>query len=224
MVDASLAVPDGADVVAVLTRAPAAGGKRRLFAELGCPADPTLLEALLLDTVDRVRASGYPAVIFVEPAARKAEVEALMPDLPAWPQGDGDLGSRMGDALRVLFRAGAKRVALVGSDLPDLVPSRITAAFAALAEEPRRLVLGPAQDGGYYLLAATVVPTVFDGIDWGTSRVLTQTVAAAGDAGIPVHLIDTASDVDTVADLQAAAAAGAARTRTWWVTHRAPEL
>lgn len=76
-------------------------------------------------------------------------------------------------------------------------------------------MLGPAADGGYYLIAATRVPDVFEDIDWGSPRVLAQTEAAARRAGLPTQLLDVVRDVDTVADLVALAPGRAPRTTQW---------
>lgn len=200
----------GARIVALLTRAPSAGGKTRLFEALGRPVDPSLLSALLLDTYDAAAAAGT-TVIVAEPPESCDELRQLT-GAAVIPQAAGALGERMQSAMRELFGRGALAVALVGSDLPDLDPQAITDAFAFLDAEPRSLVLGPAADGGYYLLAATHVPAVFDGIEWGTPRVLEQTLAAAFRAAIRVHLVAPMRDVDLPDDLHRVRAA---RTRAW---------
>jgi uncharacterized protein len=202
----------GAAVVAILTRAPSAGGKSRLFAALGRAPDPALLTALLLDTLDAVAIAGVPRVIAVEPPEACAEVRALAPDVDVIPQRPGTLGVRMQAVMSAVFAAGASAVALIGSDLPDIRPHVFADAFATLDADPTGLVLGPATDGGYYLIAAKSVPPVFDAIDWGTAGVLEQTRAAAGRRGIRVHLIEAMSDVDAVADLDRIAAP---RTSAW---------
>jgi rSAM/selenodomain-associated transferase 1 len=202
----------GARVVALLTRAPSAGGKTRLFEALGRPVDPTLLAALLLDTYDAAAAAST-TVIVAEPPEACDELRHLTGAV-VMPQATGALGVRMQSAMRELFGRGAAAVALVGSDLPDLDPQAITRAFAFLDADPRSLVLGPAADGGYYLLAAAHVPAVFDGIDWGTPRVLGQTLAAASRAAIGVHLLAPMHDVDRPEDLRRVRAA---RTRRWVV-------
>jgi rSAM/selenodomain-associated transferase 1 len=202
----------GAAVAAVLTRAPSAGGKSRLFHSLGLPPDPALLSALLLDTVAAVRASGSTAIIAVEPPHSCAEVRALVPGIEVVPQPSGPLGARMAAVMRMAFDRGAAATALVGSDLPDLVPDVLTDAFAALQAHPLSVVLGPAADGGYYLIASTRVPDMFDGIEWGTPRVLDQTLAAARQQGIETHLLRPMEDVDGVAELLRVAAP---RTRAW---------
>jgi rSAM/selenodomain-associated transferase 1 len=213
-----------ARVVAVLARAPSAPGKRRLFAALGVPPDPALRAALLLDTLDGVAASGVRRVVAVEPAASVREVRALVPpDVDVMPQAAGDLGARMRAVMADLFARGALAVAVVGSDLPDIHPGLIGQAFSALGAGKGApgggggggLVLGPAEDGGYYLVAATRLPPVFDRIAWGSARVLDETLSAAAAAGLFVHLIDAFRDVD---DVPALLAVRAPRTAAWAAT------
>jgi rSAM/selenodomain-associated transferase 1 len=205
----------GARVVAILSRAPSAGGKSRLFAALGRPSDPSLLAALLLDTIDAVAASPFPVVLAIEPAAACADVRRLTGAV-VLAQESGTLGERMRGVMDTCFRCGAAAVALVGSDLPDLDPRVLSDAFAHLDAAPSALVLGPALDGGYYLIAATRVPDVFAGIDWGTPRVLEQTRQAAARAGMAVQCLDAAADVDRPEDLRRVRAR---RTRSWVAVH-----
>jgi rSAM/selenodomain-associated transferase 1 len=201
----------GADVVAVLTRAPSSGGKSRLFAALGRPSDPVLLGALLLDTVDGVAAAGVPVVVAVTPPGA---TDAIFDALQVIRQPEGDLGRRMAETMGLLFERGARRVVLVGSDLPTITGALIRDAFAALDADPESIVLGPALDGGYYLVAAARVPPVFDGIEWGSGRVLAQTRDAAQRAGLRIQCVEPLGDVDTVADLQRLAG-GRSRTAAW---------
>jgi rSAM/selenodomain-associated transferase 1 len=207
----------GEAVVTILTRAPSAGGKSRLFRDLGRAHDPRLLAALLLDTLEAVAAAGAPRLIAVDPPGACDEVRALAPATAVFPQIDGTLGARMRAAMAVAFERGASAVALIGSDLPDLQPRVITDAFAALDRDPSAVILGPAADGGYYLMAARSVPPLFDAIEWGSEKVLDQTLAAAARQRIRVHLVERMSDVDTAADL---ARVAAPRTRAWRLSTR----
>jgi hypothetical protein len=208
----------GARVLAILTRAPSSGGKRRLFAALGCPPDPALLTALLLDTLDGAAVAGVRRVVAVTPAASCGEVAALVPrDVAVIPQAEGDLGMRMGSAFTLLFARGATAVAIIGSDLPDIDGASVRSAFERLADDPESLVLGPAVDGGYYLIGSTRVPPVFEGIEWGSARVLEQTVKAASAAGLRVSLLTVAADVDRPDDLRRVAGRGSARRTAAWV-------
>jgi rSAM/selenodomain-associated transferase 1 len=203
----------GPAVVAVLTRAPSRGGKSRLFAELGRPPDAALLSALLLDTLDGVRLPGMTRVVFVDPADACDEVRAIVArDVDVRAQAEGSLGERMRNAMASLFDEGATIVVLVGSDLPDITPERIATAVAHLKRDPGALVLGPAHDGGYYLIASTTIPNVFDDVEWGSPRVLEQTRSSAERSGQRVELIDSLRDVDTLEDLRSVVAP---RTRAW---------
>jgi rSAM/selenodomain-associated transferase 1 len=213
----------GPRVLAVLTRAPSSGGKSRLFARLGITPDPRLLEALLLDTVAGASAPGVRLVIVVTPPSACDEIRDTLArcgcsDLvdDVLPQADGDLGDRMRAAMAELFDRGAAAVALVGSDLPHITASHIAAAFDEVTRDRHALVLGPASDGGYYLVAASRQPDVFEGVDWGSSRVLAQTTAAAHTQGFEVRLLPVLDDVDTPEDLRRAVSSGhAPRTAAW---------
>jgi len=207
-----------AAVVAILTRAPSSGGKSRLFAALGRPPDAALLSALLLDTIDGVRALGVAPILAVEPPDARDEVRALVPDVAVIAQTSGTLGERMRAVMQEVLARGARAVLLVGSDLPDLRPRLVIDAFAALDADRDALVIGPSHDGGYYLIGASAVPAVFDDVEWGSDRVLAQTIAAAERQSLKVRLLDPIGDVDTVDDLRRVQAP---RTRSWWRAHQA---
>ena len=123
---------------------------------------------------------------------------------PGWltaPQGDGDLGTRMQRAFDDAFASGAGRVVLIGSDCPHITTGDIAAATAALDEHD--VVLGPAEDGGYWLIALrAAAPQLFQQMEWSTPRVLEQTLERARAAGMRVHHLRRLPDVDTAADWQ----------------------
>ena len=120
-------------------------------------------------------------------------------------QGDGDIGLRMAHAFRDGFADGCQTVAVVGSDIPRLSSDLIRRAFENL--ESRNLVLGPAGDGGYYLIGLhsdvsnRTIPRLFDGIPWGTANVLPRTLKRVGELGLTCTLLDTLDDVDRPEDL-----------------------
>ncbi len=211
----------GQAVVAVLTRAPSSGGKSRLFAALGRKPDPDLLAALLLDTLDAIGAAGGATrIVCFTPPESTAEMRALVPaGVGLLPQGDGDLGARMRRAFEELLAAGARSVVLVGSDLPSIEPASIAKAHAHVAADHDAVVLGPAADGGYYLIgAARVYAWLFEGLPWGTPTICTETRMRAEARNVRVRLVAPAADVDTPDDLRriATAAGGRApRTRDW---------
>ena len=203
-------------VLAILTRAPSAGGKTRLFHSLGIVPDPALLSALLLDTLHGSAAPGVRPVVVVTPADACAEVSALVGEVDVMAQSEGDLGERMHATMTTLFAQGAAVVGLIGSDVPHISSASIGAAFDLASRDAGTLVLGPAEDGGYYLVAARRVPDIFSGIDWGTSRVLAQTQTAAQRDGFRVECLDTLTDVDTEEDLRRVVRLGRSpRTAAW---------
>ncbi len=115
-------------------------------------------------------------------------------------QGEGDLGCRLARAVRDAFDAGVSRVILIGTDCPALTPADVTSAFNALHEHD--LVIGPATDGGYYLLGLRKpCLEVFRGIDWGTAAVLHQTMEASEKLHLSIHLLRPLRDVDRPEDL-----------------------
>jgi len=118
------------------------------------------------------------------------------------PQSDGDLGARIIHAFQTAFDQGAPRVLIVAADCPDLNPGILASALDAL--EKSDVVLGPARDGGYYLVGLRQpTPSLFQGIDWGTDQVLKRTLEKATEQRLNVHRLKTLSDVDYTEDLVA---------------------
>ncbi len=113
-----------------------------------------------------------------------------------------DLGARMQHALETMFGKGYHRVCIVGTDVPSLPLDHYKQALALL--ETNDLVLGPALDGGYYLIGLTrAAPDLFTGIPWSTDRVLALTQERATTLGLNTALLPQWHDVDTIEDLQA---------------------
>ena len=191
-------------VLCLFARAPVLGGvKRRLAAAIG---DEEALAAhctLVEDTLNRLaHLPGVVTELWLDDAAH--------PGAAAWArrwrvevrqQRGGDLGTRMHQALcHGLARAGASLV--VGSDCPAIDGDYVARAVAALTDHD--VVVGPARDGGYGLVAARrPVPELFRGIAWGTSSVLAESTAAAAAAGYSLARLAEISDVDTVTEWRA---------------------
>jgi uncharacterized protein len=196
-----------------MARAPSSGGKTRLAPHLSESRLRALRRALLADTL---RTAGdlrprqeppSPAsevIVFVEPGDASAEVEAMSASpLACVPQVEGDLGTRMRAACTYLLETlNCDAAILIGSDIPLLTGDHLREACETLATTGG-VVIGPADDGGYYLIGMRTVHTeLFEGIAWGTSSVLTDTLRIADRAGIEARLIRPAYDVDTIEDLQ----------------------
>ena len=121
---------------------------------------------------------------------------------PGWelaPQGPGDLGTRLARAFQECFAQGSQAVVVIGSDCPAVVPDDIESAWRSLATND--VVLGPARDGGYWLIGLRAPrPCLFETIPWSTSEVLETTLRRASDARLAVQLLRTLQDIDTVED------------------------
>ncbi|HTM01624.1 MAG TPA: TIGR04282 family arsenosugar biosynthesis glycosyltransferase [Candidatus Omnitrophota bacterium] len=120
-------------------------------------------------------------------------------------QGDGDLGARLDRAFRALHEGGARRAVAIGADSPTLEPARIASALERL--DRADAVLGPARDGGYYLIG--IRPgreAIFSGIPWGTPGVADATRRRAAESGWTVAELPEWYDVDDAEGLRRAAA------------------
>jgi rSAM/selenodomain-associated transferase 2/rSAM/selenodomain-associated transferase 1 len=116
------------------------------------------------------------------------------------PQRGNDLGKRMAEAFEESFRSGSNATIIIGSDCPALTSGVLTNAFGKLTETPA--VLGPASDGGYYLIGLTrSMPELFESIPWGTSSVLHDSLKILDRADIPRTLLLQLEDIDRPEDL-----------------------
>lgn len=133
-------------------------------------------------------------------ADRSAMAESFGSQFIYEPQGVGDLGLRLQSAFHDSFQAGLRRVIAVGTDCPSLSRDIVCQAFERL--KTHDVVIGPAVDGGYYLIGlARHVESLFCGITWGTDQVLVQTLAAANQAKLSIATLPTLADVDRPEDL-----------------------
>jgi rSAM/selenodomain-associated transferase 2/rSAM/selenodomain-associated transferase 1 len=115
-------------------------------------------------------------------------------------QSRGDLGERMSSSFAQAFRNGADTVVIIGSDCPELSPELLHAAFDKLSNHP--VLLGPATDGGYYLIGLRQpMPELFQGIIWGSDIVLSDTLGILARTNVQPELLDPLGDIDTPTDL-----------------------
>jgi uncharacterized protein len=191
-------------VVLVVAKAPAAGrSKTRLVPPL-TPVEAADLQAcLLLDTVDACGREASDVRVLFGSALDRAPLEALLPG--------GRLVQQEGRGLADALRLGVARhvpegpVALVSSDIPGVPPGALTAAFSALAGGAD-VVLGPAMDGGYWLIAMREAhEQPFADIPWSTPAVYAVTHARCEEAGLRVADVVAWRDIDTLVDLSLAA-------------------
>lgn len=191
----------------VFARVPALGRvKSRLAASVGAEAALRVYYELLAITRAAIVSAQVPTTVWLAdtsgPMPTAAETQEW-PGLAARCQvAAGDLGERMAAAVGAAFAAGAARVVIIGTDCPGLRASHLTQAFAELSRHD--VVLGPATDGGYYLLGLRhPQPEFFHGKAWSTATVLADTLADAQHLGLSVAQLPELRDVDTAADLAA---------------------
>ncbi len=142
----------------------------------------------------------WQTVLAVSPDTEGLQSRIWPADLSRWPQGQGDLGDRMGSIFR---NAPTGPVVIIGADIPCITPALIEKAFRALGDHD--VVFGPATDGGYWLVGmkrgGQALPAgLFKDVRWSTKHALADTVASLGNAR--VAMIDTLRDVDVAADLE----------------------
>lgn len=126
------------------------------------------------------------------------------PGTDVFPQDGKDLGERMARACNRGFMAGYSPVLLRGSDTPDLPAAIVMEAKDVLTSRQAEVVLGPATDGGYYLVGlSNPQPHLFQGPAWSSSTVLASTLETARQLNLTVHLLPAWADIDTIADLAA---------------------
>jgi rSAM/selenodomain-associated transferase 1 len=184
----------------VFVRAPRAGAvKTRLAAKIGasaaCDAYQKLVRAVL-NRIDSIR----DVQLRYSPDDAESEVRPwLKAQWTLSPQGSGELGERLTRAFAESFAEGARRVVIIGSDCPWLSDGDIEEAWNDL--KTHDLVLGPARDGGYWLVGLREPkPEVFNGISWSTEAVLEQTLEHARAEGLRFRLLRELRDVDTLGD------------------------
>ena len=191
----------------VMARWPAPGRcKRRLAQELGAARAAQIQARLIVHTLAAAREArqghGLELVLAVEGLGSRAARrwgQAHGADRTVL-QGRGALGLRMQRQFQRAAREGASQMVLIGSDLPQLEASDLSAAFTVLGQ--RRGVLGPALDGGYWLIGLRrPEPELLAGIYWVGALVLEQTVAAMARRGLEPELLSRRGDLDWARDL-----------------------
>ena len=189
----------------VFVKRPRAGEvKTRLGREIGAE-DAAALYRVMAEGVLRATSApdaAHDRVVLYAPAEADGEIGRWLPHERRAPQADGDLGHRMAHAFARAFAEGATRAVLIGTDAPGLGRVHVERAFEALREVD--LALGPAHDGGYYLIGLTAPrPDLFAGIAWSTATVRADTLQRARALGLRHRLLPELRDVDTLADVRA---------------------
>jgi hypothetical protein len=187
----------------VVAKQPAAGQtKTRLCPPLDSATAAALYECFLRDTLALMRQvpTARPSIAYL-PADAEPYFRALAPDMGLTPQRGADLGERLANLLDDALAAGATQAVVMDSDSPSLPVAYLAEAFAAL-DGSADLVLGPCDDGGYYLIGLKrSEPRLLREVQMSTPRVVQETLALAAELGLRTALLPTWYDIDTVAEL-----------------------
>lgn len=197
--------PSRNNILIIFVKYPEPGRvKTRLAEELG-EKKAAKIYSLMAETVisNVINSKRYETAIFFDPPEKKDEIiKWIGSDCRAFFPQDGEtLGERMSNAFGRVFSDCAHRAVIIGTDCVDITADTVGEAFELL--ESMDVVLGPASDGGYYLLGLNNhEPGVFRNISWSTDLVLKQTIDRVEEAGLTIKLLETMSDIDTAGDLR----------------------
>lgn len=192
-------------IVLLFIKAPVKGRvKSRLAAAIGQDHALNLYKNFVLDVLNALQKSVYPVRICFYPATMRAAVADWIGGAHQYmAQNGNDLGERMEHAFSRVFSEGFTRAVIIGGDIPDLKGVLIHEAFQSL--KTNDVVLGPAADGGYYLIGFnkdSFLSQPFHEIMWSTDSVFRDTITILQSASRRIHLLPSWEDVDSLADLK----------------------
>ncbi|CAH8285080.1 hypothetical protein EV196_101107 [Mariniflexile fucanivorans] len=191
--------PSSKKALIIFTRNPELGKcKTRLAKTIGDASALDIYKYLLKHTAEVAKSIPADKYLFYSETIQKNDIWDSAVFRKKLQKGI-DLGTKMHNAFSDLFSLGYQKVIIIGSDLLDLKPSHINLAFEALNEND--FVIGPAKDGGYYLLGMTALQNnIFEDKAWGTSTVLKETLNNLKNSSF--HLIEELNDIDTFEDMK----------------------
>ncbi|HXY62342.1 MAG TPA: TIGR04282 family arsenosugar biosynthesis glycosyltransferase [Nitrospirota bacterium] len=179
--------------------------KSRLAQDMDGDMVRHLYECMVLDAIDMLERTETPFRISFDPSDAEERVRQWLGQAYSYmPQTGHDLGARMEQAFTRVFSEGVSDALLIGSDIPSLTTSIIAAAFRSFSVCDA--VIGPANDGGYYLIGfkkGTFKPGIFRGMAWSTKTVFLETLGRLEKASLAVHRLPELRDIDTREDVEA---------------------
>jgi rSAM/selenodomain-associated transferase 1 len=178
--------------------------KSRLASVIGDEPAANLYRVFIVQMLSNLKKGDFPFYICFHPKNALEGLKEWLGNKHHYiPQKGKELGERMRNGFIEAFSMGHKRVVLIGSDIPDLPLEFVEEAFISLKK--RDAVIGPALDGGYYLIGfkdKTFSPQVFENMAWGTETVFDETMKALKKLRRKVHTLPYQRDIDTVEDLE----------------------
>jgi rSAM/selenodomain-associated transferase 1 len=194
--------------ICLMLKAPRPGTvKTRLAKDIGDEAACGVFRQLVEHQLAQISAE-WPVEIHYAPREARPEMEAWLGNRYVYlPQPEGHLGNRLHHAMEGAFARGAQGVILLGGDCPEVTGAVLRETAAKLAEY--EVVIGPATDGGYYLMAIRQSqPRLLEDIDWSTEKVFGQTMERVRELGLSSIALAPFSDVDDLSSWNQATAAG----------------
>jgi rSAM/selenodomain-associated transferase 1 len=202
---ADMRADEARSAVAIMAKAPRPGQvKTRLCPPLTGAEAAALYRCFLLDKIAQVSAlRGITPVLSYDSPDVKSMFEAMLPPhFLLIPQLGDDLGSRLLSTFDQLFQLGYTQVMVIDSDTPTLPAAYLEQALTLMAEHQNDVVLGPTEDGGYYLIGLRRSHRkLFEQMPWSTSQVFSETRRRSGQYGLTVACTDYWYDIDTPDDL-----------------------
>jgi rSAM/selenodomain-associated transferase 1 len=195
----------GKHCIVLFVKYPSAGRvKTRLAQIIGPHNAARMYEHFVHDIIGAVRTVAAPVWIFFDPPHQKKQFQNWLGNNFSYAAQSGvDLGQKMKNAFQHVFAAGFSEALLMGSDIPDLPVEHLERGLKALQAD--KVVVGPAGDGGYYLIGFTehnFLPEVFENIRWGTDTVYEQTLNTLRKRRRKAFQLPRWNDVDTAEDLK----------------------
>lgn len=192
------------NLIIIFGRYPVPGNtKTRLIPELGPAGAADLSRELTEKTIRKAKKAVINTEAEIEFCSRGGTGDLIRQwlgkDISIFSQEGSNLGERMFNAFKRVFTKKYERVILCGTDIPGLKSIHFEKAFSALNNND--IVVGPSEDGGYWLIGMKQPHNIFNSISWGTENVFKQTISAADRMGLKIHHLETLNDIDTKDDL-----------------------
>lgn len=192
------------DCISIFMRTPKLGKvKTRLSGGLSPENILELYNCFVADILDIAQKAGPPIRIYYHPPNSESVLLPLLGSQHRYfPQKGNDLGGRMAAAFQEGFSHGFDRIVLIGTDCPELTGTILKEAFSGM--ENSGSVIGPAADGGYYLIgfkAEVFIAKLFRDIAWGTQTVFEETMKKYRASGIQPYILPRLNDIDQMEDL-----------------------
>ena len=177
--------------------------KTRIARELGAHRAAEIYSQMAKEIIGMIqKPDAHRTVIYFDPPDKESEVRLWLgiDNVSYEPQSAGTIGDRMSDAFERVFSEGAPKAVLIGTDVPDITGETVSTAFRLLDETD--VVIGPAGDGGYYLMGLkNYEPVLFENIDWGSNTVFNRTLDHINENNLSHKPLGILKDVDTIDDI-----------------------